>query len=373
MSLSFLSSKRMDTLFDQAATYLPLIGTSFGVFIVLFVANWALLGRYPEFGNERKLPRQLVMLGLTVTGAVAVAIVLPVSDSTRNQIIALIGVLLSGVVAFSSTTVISNLMAGLMLRMSNSFRAGDFIHVEEYFGRVAERGLFNTEIQTERRNLVYLSNSYLVSHPITVVRTSGTIIAATLSLGYDVHHSRVQSLLIAAAQKTGLEDPFVQIVELGNYAITYRISGLLTEIKSMLTAQSNLHRTILDTLHEEGIEIVSPTFMNQRRVADDAKILPAPLHAVPPLDASEHEEIVFDKAEKVERREKAKVDLQEQIGKLEKKLESVKGETKQNIETSIEQKRERLAVLEKKEETDHGSHPSPIKKGTAAKAMHTRK
>ena len=33
-------------------------------------------------------------------------------------------------------------------------------------------------------------------------------------------------LLIEAAEKSGLEEPFVHIIEIGNYSITYRISGL---------------------------------------------------------------------------------------------------------------------------------------------------
>ncbi|MBA3032887.1 MAG: mechanosensitive ion channel family protein [Gammaproteobacteria bacterium] len=148
----------MENIFDLAVSLIPLLATALGVFVFLFVANWLLLGRYPELGNERRLPRQLAMLGFTVAGAVAIAISLPVGDSTRNQVIALLGVLLSGVVAFSSTTVISNLMAGLMLQVAKPFRTGDFIRVGEHFGRVAERGLFEVEIQTEQRELVYLSN-----------------------------------------------------------------------------------------------------------------------------------------------------------------------------------------------------------------------
>lgn len=333
----------IDTLLAQAAAFIPLIATALAVFVVLYVANWGLLVRHPEFGNERRLPRQLLMLGLTVVGAVAVALALPVSESTRNQVIALIGVLLSGVVAFSSTTIISNLMAGLMLHVTKSFRTGDFIRVGEHFGRVAERGLFDTEIQTEQRELVSLSNTYLVAHPVTVVRSSGTIISATLSLGYDVHHARVQALLTAAAREAGLADPFVQIIELGDHAISYRVSGLLTEIKSMISARSHLYRALLDSLHGDGVEIVSPSFMNQRRLADDARILPQPGMAAVPAAESRPEEIVFDKAEQAEQREKIRHDLESEIARLEAQLKECEGETRQGIAAEIDRKRLQLA------------------------------
>ncbi|MBA3031556.1 MAG: hypothetical protein KKF85_00450 [Gammaproteobacteria bacterium] len=203
----------------------------------------------------------------------------------------------------------------------------------------------------------YWSNIYMISHPLTVVRSSGTIISATLSLGYDVHHSRVKALLIAAAQDAGLSEPFVLIDELGNHAITYRVSGLLTEIKSMLTARSALNRAILDALHGDGIEIVSPTFMNQRPLAGDARILPASLNAAPRVESAAPEEIVFDKAKQAEQQEKLKIDLQNAIRKLESEAETAEGDAQQRIAELIERKRNELLELERLEtETNEGEH-----------------
>lgn len=264
----------MDRLFEHIVFLTPLLGTVAGVILFLFALNWLILGRYPELGRDRMLPRQMVMLGFTLAGVLVIAFALPVIDATRNQIITLIGVLLSGVVAFSSTTIVANFMAGIMIRINRPFKIGDFIRVGDHFGRVSERGLLDTEIQSEHRELISLPNTYLISHPVVVVSSSGAIISSDLSLGYDVHHARIQSLLITAARETGLNEPFVQIIELGNYAITYRVSGLLADVKSMLTMRSNLHRKILDTLHGNGIEIVSPTFMNQRRIGDQVRIFP---------------------------------------------------------------------------------------------------
>jgi len=40
----------------------------------------------------------------------------------------------TGVIAFSSTTIVANLMAGLVLRMTQPFHTGDFIQAGEHFG-----------------------------------------------------------------------------------------------------------------------------------------------------------------------------------------------------------------------------------------------
>lgn len=214
-----------DRTLESICSFLPSLGVAIGLGAILWGAHWFLIGRHIDLGNERKFPRQIVMLGLTIVGLVTLVLFLPISESSRNQLLGLIGLLASGILAFSSTTVVSNLMAGILLRVTKPFGIGDFIRVGDHFGRVSERGLFDTEIQTESRELIAIPNTFLISHPVTTIRSSGTIVSITLSLGYDVHRSQVETLLARAAQASGLEEPFVHILELGNYAVTYRISG----------------------------------------------------------------------------------------------------------------------------------------------------
>lgn len=336
----------MEPLLARIATFLPLLGTVAGVVFCLYGVNWLLLARHHQLDNERKLTRQLILLGLTLVGVVAITLSLPVSESLRNQVLTLIGVLLSGVIAFSATTIVASFMAGILLRITRPFRTGDFISVAEHFGRVVERGLFDTEIQTEQRELISLPNTYLISHPVAVVRTSGAIISATLSLGYDAHHTRIETLLLDAARQTGLEEPFVQITELADHAITYRVSGLLTEVKSLLSTRSNLYRKVLDTLHGDGVEIVSPGFINQRRLDSRIRVLP-PRFVQPPADeTSSPEQILFDKAELAEQREQALLHLNNEIHELEDLSEIATGDARARLAELISQKRQQVEVLE---------------------------
>lgn len=330
-------------------SFLPFVGTS--VFLIIFIAfmHWLLIGRHRNLGNERKFPRQLVMLGLTLTSIIIIALVLPVGESSRNQLIGLIGLLVSGLFAFSSTTVTANLMAGMLLRVTRPFRTGDFIRAGEHFGRVAEMGLFDTEIQAETSELIAIPNSFLISNPVSTVRSSGTIISASLSLGYDHHHSTIDKALIEAAEHASLNEPFVQVMELGDHAITYRVSGMLNEIKGMITARSRLYRSVLDTLHGHGIEIVSPTFMNQRRLADNVKIIPTANDIVHQETYITAEDIVFEKAERAEQTENTREALLELLSKLEDSLKSADDEGKDAIKKRIENIRERLDIVQNKD------------------------
>lgn len=331
---------------ESIYSFLPALGIAIGLGAILWGANWFLIGRHTDLGNERKFPRQIVMLGLTIVGLVTLVLFLPINESSRNQLLGLIGLLASGILAFSSTTVVSNLMAGILLRVTKPFGIGDFIRVGNHFGRVSERGLFDTEIQSESREFISIPNTFLISHPVTTIRGSGTIVSITLSLGYDVNYPQVETLLVRAAQESGLEEPFVHILELGNYSVTYRISGFLTEVKWLITARSNLSRSVLDILHKNGIEIMSPAYMNQRRLSEDKKVIPVVVQEESSEKAVIAEDIVFDKAEQAEKVEKEKLQLIGEIEELESSLKDASEEDRDHIKKRIVDARERLKVRE---------------------------
>jgi len=274
---------------------------------------------------------------------ISVIIALPIDRGTKNQLVGLLGLVLTGVIALSSTSFASNAMAGLMLRSVGSFRSGDFIEVEGNFGRVSARGLFHTEIQTENRDLTTLPNLYLVSNPVKVVRSSGTIVSANVSLGYDTSQSRVEGLLKEAARRIGLGEPFVQIVDLGDFTVNYRVAGFLEDVKGLVTARSNLRVEVLNTLHNADIEVMSPSVMMQRPIPAGERIMPRrEISSRINVDGGQSllEEIIFDiaeEAEAVEMREKKLADCKVERDELKKMLEEA-GELKRrqsNLESQL--------------------------------------
>lgn len=329
--------------------YIPLLVVITLAISGLWLCHWMFFLRNKDFGTEKRFPRQMIMLALTTICIIVIILFLPVSDSTRGQLLSLFGLLLSAIIALSSTTFVANAMAGIMLRAVGSFMPGDFVRIGEQLGRVTERGLFHMEIQTEDRDLTTLPNLYMVSQPVTVVHASGTIISTQLSLGYDVPRTEVEPLLIHAADKAGLTEPFVQIIELGDYSVVYRIAGFLAEVKQLLSTRSNLCKQVLDSLHDAGIEIVSPAFMNQRRMSEKAKIIPHPQPKSgieePTIEQRAPEELIFDKADKAEEQEElriAKQGLEREIEALEAQLGDASGEAREHLEKKIAHQRKRI-------------------------------
>lgn len=298
------------------------LGTAVLVTLVLFALNSILKSQsgdsFAAFGKH------LTMIVLTLVGVVIVVLTLEDTE-TRKELLSLLGLLFSAVLAFSSTTFVANMMAGMQMKTVKPFGIGDFVEVGDHFGRITELGLFHIELQTEESNLCTLPNLFVVQNPATTIRSSGTILSATVSLGYDVSHVRIEELLRKSATECGLKDPFVHVEDLGDFSVTYRIAGRLDKVKHLLSARSKLRRAMLDALHQGDVEIVSPTFMNQRQITGDAPFIPEQTSkASVQRPAAAAESIVFDKADSAESIEELKSEKVELEALVEEEKKAVK-------------------------------------------------
>lgn len=281
--------------------------------------------------------REQVLAFLVVLAAVVgIILAVPIDSSTRGQLLTLLGLLLTAIITLSSPTIAANAMAGFMLRSLRSFAVGDFIQVGEFFGRVTERDLFHVEIQTEDRDLLTIPNTYLASHPIKVVLATGTVVSAEVSLGYDVDNRIVEEALLEAIQAAGLEEGFVHIKALGDFSVVYRAAGFLSNVKQMLSMRSDLRRQMIDQLHQRGIEIVSPSFMNQR--ANTQPVIPKRKFVVPNQQTDMPENLVFDKAERAQQIK----ELQDSYSEL--KLSLAEADTD---EESVARKKRRMKAIKR--------------------------
>ncbi|MDF1836719.1 MAG: mechanosensitive ion channel family protein [Planctomycetota bacterium] len=285
--------------------------------LVLLGIFWSWLQRRSQgktgAGEGTRFGRQWVVVILALAVLLTALLLSPVDEATKAEIVQVLGVLLPAAVALSATAFLGNAMAGLVLRRMANFRMGDFIQVGEYFGRVSERTLMHTEIQTEDRDLTTLPNLLLVTSPMKVVRRTGTVVSATVSLGYDVPWSKVETALLEAGKRAALKEPFVQVQELGDFSVLYRVAGMLEDVRAMFAKRSDLRTHMLDCLHEADIQILSPNYINLRSFSENAP------DTLPGRDESEAQagralgatptDLIFDKAESAAALASRKADL----------------------------------------------------------------
>ena len=149
--------------------------------------------------------------------------------------------------------------------------------------------------------------------------------------------------LIEAAKAAGLKEPFAHVTELGDYAISYRVAGFLADVKQLLSARSRLRISVLDTLHSAGIEVASPTLIDQRRIPEGSTILPH-VRAPKPKPASEPaipaEAILFDKADRA-------ADMARQKAELETLSAEIADVERQSGKSGLPEQRQTIAKLQR--------------------------
>ncbi|MDA0525311.1 mechanosensitive ion channel family protein [Methanococcoides alaskense] len=280
------------------------IYTIIALFVLLTVLSYIL--RKTTILTRDKMIKQIILSVATLLGIVLILLTLPITDNSKQTLLSFLGILLGATIALSSTTFVANGMSGMMLNLIRPFKTGDYIRIGDEFGKVSNISMLHTQIQSIDRDLINIPNLKLVSNPLVTISTSGTIISATVSLGYDTPWKHIEKDLIRAAERTELESPFVHVTELNDHAVTYKVGGLLRDISGLITKRSDLKKAVIDALHEDDIEIVSPTFMNQRVYDKNAVFIPS----CPACDTKENvpapsdeyvpkmstEDIIFDKA-----------------------------------------------------------------------------
>jgi len=330
--------------------WLPALGAVLVTVLLILLLRWFLDKRSTGDKSESHFRAQLATVGLALVGLLAVIFLLP-DGSDSDLAFSVFGLIVTGALAISSQSIIANAMAGVMLRTASSFKPGDFIVVAEQMGRVTERGLFHTEIQTADRDLVTLPNAIMVNQPVRVVRASGTIVSATASIGYDVSRHELEDLFVAAGESANLVEPFVQILELGDYSVNYRIAGFLEDPRSLFATRSRLRAAILDTLSENGIEIMSPMFVSRREASNDPLL---PSSAGPSISSQTRrtaEDRVFDKADNAARMEDSKrklAEAQENLDLLRLEVSNEDPETAERAERAVGRAERRIENLNKR-------------------------
>ena len=291
--------------------------------ILLFLNSW-IFKKVKSTTSTGNIIKGTISFIIVLIGLLSFISVLPIDNDLKGQILVFFGIIISAGIALSSTTVLGNLIAGIMNNSMNRFRNGDLIKIGNFQGRVIRKSIFHTEIQLEDSNFITIPNLYIANNPVKLTRKTHTVISTSVSLGYDIPREKIERALIEAAKEAGLSDPYVYITSLGDFSVTYKIHGFLEDSSQYFSTSSLLNAKVMDKLHAEKIEIVSPTFMNQRRVDEKEFIPKQVVKETEPIDEKSPEDLIFDEAIKSEKLETKKDYLKE----IDKKQEVLKEKLK---------------------------------------------
>lgn len=240
--------------------------------MVLYLAREIEAGRlkFNGFYSDWAMPTFHIVRFLLY--AFMIAMIYPYLPGSKSGVFQGISVFVGLIVSLGSSTVIGNIIAGLVITYMRPFKMGDRIKLNDTTGDIIEKTPLVTRIRTPKNEVVTVPNSFIMSsHTVnysTSAREYGLIIHSEVSIGYDVPWRQVNQILIDAALNTpGVVDdprPFVLETSLSDWYPVYQINAYIKEAHKMAQIYSDLHQTIQDKFNEAGIEIMSPHYMAVR-------------------------------------------------------------------------------------------------------------
>ncbi len=222
--------------------------------------------RIPSFESEWAPFTSRMINALLVIAAFIIGFTsLPISQLPVFQgISAFVALLLT----LASSSAIANIIAGIILTYTGSFRLGDYVSIQSTTGEVVGKYLLTTRVRTYKNEVVSFPNSLVLNNSVTnfsrLARENGLTLHTTITIGYDVPWQQVHELLIAAARdgEDILENPppFVLQTALNDYNVAYELNAFIRKPEKMPALYSALHRHIQDRFNAAGVEIMSPAF-----------------------------------------------------------------------------------------------------------------
>jgi small-conductance mechanosensitive channel len=223
-------------------------------------------GFYPEWA---KPTYNIVRLMLY---AFMFVVIFPYLPGSESPVFKGVSVFLGVLFSLGSSSVISNIMAGLVITYMRPYKVGDRIKIDDVIGEVLEKNLMITRIKTIKNEDVTIPNAkvltgYSVNYT-TPTEREGLIIHTTVTIGYDAPWRTVHELLIRAAESTdgvsAIPKPFVLETSLDDFYISYQINAYIKNAKHILRIKSDLHQNIQDEFNRAGVEIMSPHYRSER-------------------------------------------------------------------------------------------------------------
>ncbi len=226
--------------------------------------------RLPNFHRDWADPTYKIVRSLIIVFTVIV--VFPYLPGSQSEAFKGVSLFLGVLFSLGSTSVVANVVAGIILTYMYAFKLGDRVKIGDTTGDVIEKTLLVTRIKTIKNIIITIPNALVMGSHIINYSTSaareGLILHTTVTLGYDVPWRKVHETLIAAAlsvEKIKKEPaPFVFQTSLDDFYVSYELNCYTDKPELMGGIYSELHQNIQDRCNEAGIEILSPHYAAAR-------------------------------------------------------------------------------------------------------------
>ena len=195
-----------------------------------------------------------------------IVMIWPLLPSSNSEVFQGVSVFIGIIISLGSSSIIGNVMAGMVMTYMRPFHVGDFIKYGDTEGFVIEKTMLVTRIRTRKNDVITIPNSNLMTSQTSnytfAAQNFGIVVHTKVTIGYDVRWQEIRQLLLDAAHATkGLRqhpEPFVLVTALDDYYVEYEVNAYTSQYEKLSLIYSELHHNILDSFHSNGVEIMSP-------------------------------------------------------------------------------------------------------------------
>jgi small conductance mechanosensitive channel len=249
---------------------LPQVGLAVIVFALFYVAARGVKRLVRRVAQAADLsPGAETVLGrlarwLVIGVGVLVALTVAVDSFTPGQFIQFLGIG-SVAIGFAFHDILQNFLAGILLLLTEPFKIGDQIVVNQFEGTVESIETRATTIKTYDGRRVVIPNSHLFTESVTV-NTAFPIRRSEYQVGIGASDdiSDAMRLMLEAMRSVEgvLEEPApdVLVAELGDFSVDIRARWWTDSVRAnLLKVQSGVIAEIKERLLAHGIDLPFPT------------------------------------------------------------------------------------------------------------------
>lgn len=192
--------------------------------------------------------------------------IFPYLPNSESKIFQGVSVFMGVLFSLGSTSVIGNVVSGLVITYMRPFQVGDRIKMGEYVGDVIEKTPLVTRLKTPKNEVITIPNSTVMSaHTVNYTVSAenhGLILHSNIAGGYNFDWRFMHKLLLEAADRTegALKSPapFIHQTAIEDFYALYQVNIYVEDATKMSQIYSNLFTSIQEVFGEAGVELVAP-------------------------------------------------------------------------------------------------------------------
>ncbi|MDR2793439.1 MAG: mechanosensitive ion channel family protein [Treponema sp.] len=203
--------------------------------------------------------------------AFTIILIYPLLPNSESDIFKGVSVFVGILFSLGSSSVIGNLVAGIVVTYMRPFKLGDRIKIGDIIGFVVEKTPTVTRLRTHKNEYITFPNAMILTSSITNYNFSadnendhGLILHVDITFGYSTPWQTVHSILIESALKTEYVEhdpmPFVLQTRMDDFYAHYELNVYTKAIEKVPAVYSGLYKSIQNGFCDAGLDMTVSHF-----------------------------------------------------------------------------------------------------------------